>query len=339
MAANVEYSVTRDNVILEALELLGALEEGESASSNQTTSCARTLNMLLKHWQGQGINLYAVKETFLFLIDDVGAYKQLDFNGTTGLDVDRDMIYVSEYQTVTFAESSTTVVTVNEAFNSGTPVADAVATDVIGIPLADGTMHWAEISAVGTSGSFSKSYTFSSHALAAATDPDITKKMVVGITYPGRPIKLLAAAIRHIHDNTERPIKVISPSDYNNLPNKTSSGEPNQIMYNRETTIGDLRVYPVNNSPYKVLVLWAQVPLNDIDTDVGLNTNQGIPQEFYMAFAYSLAEALIPKYGIPPDMMNTIRSLAKHYRDEAFTFDTGETLEIEPEMGFASVQN
>lgn len=333
MAANVDYSVTRDNVLTEAYELLGVVEEGGAITAAQTTSGARTLNMLLKHWQGQGINLYAVKETFLFLVDNVGEYKQFDFNGTTGLDVDRDMIYVSEYQTVTFAESSTTEVTVNEAFNSGTPVADAVATDVIGIPLEDGTMHWAEITSVGTSGAQSKSYAFTSHALSASTAPDITKKMVVGITYPGRPIKLLAASIRNIHTNTERPIKIISPSDYNALPSKTSAGEPNQIMYNRETTIGDLRVYPVNDSPYKVLVLWAQVPLTDIETDTNLNNNQGIPQEFYMAFAYSVAEAIMPKVAPPPDVMNMIRGLAKQYRNEAFTYDSGDTLEIEPEFG------
>jgi hypothetical protein len=336
MAANTEYAVTRDNVILEALELLGALAEGESASSNQTTSCARTLNMLLKHWQGQGINLYAVRETFLFLIDGVGEYKQFDFNGTTGLDVDRDMIYVMEYQRIAFSESSTTVVLVNEAFNAGLPVATAVATDVLGIPLEDGTMHWVEISAVGSSGAFSKSFTFSSHALAASTDPDTTKDLIVATVYPGRPIKMLAGAVRHFYNDTERPIKFISPSDYNMQANKVSTGEPNQVMYNRETIVGDLRTWPVNDSPYKVLVMWAQVPMSDIDTDVGLNTNFGIPQEFYMAFAYSLAEALIPKYGIPPDMMNTIRSLAKHYRDEAFTYDTGESIEFEPEHGISS---
>lgn len=331
--ANVDYSVTRDNVLTEAYELLGVLAEGSTLSSAQTTSGARTLNMLLKHWQGQGINLYAVKETFLFLIDSVGTYNQLDFNGTTGLDVDRNHIYVSEYQMVDFAESSTTEITVNEAFIAGTPVADAVATDVIGIPLADGTMHWAEISSVGTAGAFSKSYTFASHALTLSTDPDITKKLVVGITYPGRPIKILSTSLRNFYTDTEQPVTVISPSDFNVLPSKSTAGTPNQIMYNREQNLGDLRTYPVNDSPYKVLVLWAQLPLTDIDSDINLNNNQGIPQEFYMAFAYSVAEAIMPKIAPPPDIMNMIRSLAKQYRNEAFTYDTGETLLIEPEFG------
>ncbi len=336
MAANVDYSVTRDNVNTDALELLGALEEGGTITSAQTTSLSRTLNMLLKHWQGQGINLYAVKETFLFLVDDVGTYNQLDFNGTTGLDVDRNHIYVSEYQKITFAESSTTEVTVNAAFIAGSPVDSAVAGDVIGIPLEDGTVHWAEISSVGTSGAFSKSFAFASHALTLSTDPDIAKALIVGITYPGRPIKFLSASLRHVYDETEQPISVISQSDYNVLPNKSSAGTPNQIMYSRETTIGDLRTYPVVNSPYRVLVLWAQVPLTDIESDIGLNNNQGIPQEFYMAFTYSLAEALMPKYGVPPDTMNLIRALAKQYRSEAFSYDTGETLMIEPEFGAGS---
>jgi hypothetical protein len=328
--ANTDFSVSRNDVITESLELLTALEEGGVPSANQITSLGRTLNMLIKHWQGQGINMYAVRETFLFLINGVGTYNQLDFNGTSGLDVDRNHIYVSDYQLVTFAENSTTVVNVDEAFVAGSPVATAVATDVIGIPLADGTMHWAEITAVGTSGAQSKSFTFASHALTLSTDPDITKKLVVATVYPGRPIKLLSAAVRQFYDNTESEVGIISLSEYNALSNKTTAGPPNQLVYNRETTTGDLRTYPVNDSEYKVLVLWAQVPLVDIESDVALLDNFGFPQEYFLALAYSLAEAVTPKYGPPPDTARLIKSLAGMYREEAFSYDTGGNLSIEP---------
>ena len=329
--ANTGYSVGRNDIITETLELLGALEEGGTPSANQITSLARTLNMLIKHWQGQGINMFAVRETFLFLLNGVGTYNQLDFDGTTGLDVDRNHIYVSEYQTVTFAESSTTVVTVNESFITGSPVASAVATDVIGIPLADGTMHWAEITAVGTAGAFSKSYTFASHALTLSTDPDITKKLVVATVYPGRPIKILASSIRQFYDATEKEISVVSLSDYNRLPSKTSAGEPNQIMYNRETTTGDLRTWPVNDTEYKVLVLLAQVPLSDIEADSALLSNTGFPQEYFLALAYSLAEAASPKYGPPPDTLKAIKALAGMFREEAFSYDTGGDISFQPD--------
>jgi hypothetical protein len=331
--ANTDYSVTRNDVITEALEHLGALAEGESASTNQITSVGRTLNMLLKQWQAQGVNLYGVRETFLFLIDGVSRYDQLDFNGTTGLDVDRNHIYVLDYAKVAFAESSTTVVTVNESFISGTPISSAAVGDVIGIPLADGTMHWAEITAVGTSGAYSKSYTFANHALTLSTDPDTTKDLIVGITYPGRPLQIVDVYLRHFYDDSDRQLEMLSITDWSQLPNKnnTSSTGVNQVYYNRKTTTGDLRTWGTIDSPYYCLGLTVQVPLGDIESDVALNSNFGIPQEYFLAFSYSLAEALLPKYGPPPDTANLIRSLAKMYRNDAFTYDTeGVSMTFEP---------
>lgn len=329
--ANTDYSITRNDVITEALEYLGILPEGGTPSPNQITSMARTLNMLLKHWQGQGINLYLARETFLFLFDGVGTYNQLDYNGTTGLDIDRKHAYVSEYQKIAFAESSTTVVTVNESFLSGSPVADAVATDIIGIPLENGTMHWAEITAVGSSGSFSKSFTFANHALSSATAPDTTKDLIVGITYPGRPVNILTASLRHIYDDTDVPLEVLSISDYNMLPNKTTAGTPNQVFYNKETITGDLRTWPIVDDPYRVLVLWTQVPISDIESDTALISNFGIPQEYMLAISYSLAEAALVKNAPPPDQIKLIKQGAQMYRDEAFSYDTEDTLKIEPD--------
>jgi hypothetical protein len=332
--ANTGYTLGRNDVITEALELLGALAEGESPSANQITSLSRTMNILLKHWQAQGVNLYAVRETFLFLLNGIFKYDQLDFDGTTGLDVDRKHIYVSDYQKIAFAESSTTVVTVNEAFIAGSPVAAAVATDVLGIPLADGTMHWAEITAVGTSGAFSKSYTFANHALTLSTDPDITKDLIVATVYPGRPIKLLDCYLRQFYTDEDRRIEFISSSDLSDIPNKngTTNGV-NQVYYNRKTTTGDLRTWGTIDSPYYCLGLWAQIPLSDIESDANLNTNAGIPQEYFLAYAYSLAEAVAPKYGPPPDVLRSIRSLAAQYRDEAFAYDTSDvSTTFQPDM-------
>lgn len=330
--ANTDYSITRDNIITEALELLGALEAGGTVASADSTSLSRTLNMLIKHWQSQGINIYAVRETFLFLIDGKHEYKQIDFNGTTGFDVDRNHIYAASYQAIAFAESTTTEVTVDEAFISGTPVADAGVGDIIGIPQDDGTVHWAEITAVGTNGDFSKSYTFANHAMSASTDPDTDKNLIVAVDYPGRPIKIMSAARRHIFDESDSEIEVVSITDYNRLSSKsTSEGPPNQVMYNRETTIGDIRVWPKPADDNYALVLWVQLPLADIESDAALNANDGFPQEYFLALSYSLAEAAIPKYGPPRDVAYEIRRLAGMYRDEAFTYDTEEGFQIQPE--------
>ncbi len=330
--ADTDFAVTRNDVITEALEHLGALELGDTPDTATITSLARTLNMLMKHWQGQGVNMYAVRETFLFLFDDVFKYDQLDYNGTTGLDVDRKHVYVADYEKVTFAESTTTEVTVGEAFLTGNPVDSAVVGDVLGIPLADGTMHWAEITNVGTSGSFSKSFTFSNHALTLSTDPDITKDLIVAITYPGRPIKITNAYLRHFYDDNDLILDVVNTTDFAELTQKNGGTTGvTELYYNRETTTGDLRTYGAINSPYYCLGLWVQVPLSDISSDVTVGGNYGLPQELFLALALSLAEAVHTKYAPPPDVIRSIRSLATMYRNEAFSYDTEGSLQIMPD--------
>lgn len=329
--ADTDFEVTRNDVITEALEQLGAIELGSTPDSDTITSLARTLNMLIKHWQGQGVNMYALRETYLFLFDDVFKYDQLDYNGTTGFNVDRKHVYAADYQKIAFDEEDETQIHIDEEFLAGSPVDSAVVGDIIGIPLEDGTMHWAEITNVGTGGSFNKSFVFSNHALDLGTDPDTTKELIVAITYPGRPIKITNAYLRQFYTENDLIIDVINTTDFAELTQKngTTSGVT-ELYYNRKNTIGDLRTYGAIDSPYYCLGLFVQVPLSDISSDTTIGGNYGFPQELFLAFAFSLAEAVHPKYGPPPDVLRSIRSLAAMYRDEAFSYDTEGSLQIMP---------
>lgn len=329
---NTDYAITRNDIATDVLELVGAVEAGETPSTDDITSLSRSLNMLLKHLQGPGgLNIFAMRETFLFLRDGVYKYNQLDFNGTTGLDVDRNHIYVSDYEKLAFTDiaSAATSVNINESFATGGVAYSATVGDVLGIPLEDGTVHWAEITAVGTNGSYSLSFDFTGHALPS--DADATKDLIVGITYPGRPLKIVDASLRHIFNDTERHIDVINTTDYNMISNKTSVNNVNQIMYNRETTTGDLRTWGTIDSDNYVLVMWAALPLQDIDSDLSLNTNEGIPQEYFLAITYLLAEAVMMKYDPPQEKIREIRRLAAKYYDEAMAFDTEDYIKLEPD--------
>jgi hypothetical protein len=45
-----DYNATATDIITEALEILGVLEEGEAPSAAQSTSALRSLNYLIKNW-------------------------------------------------------------------------------------------------------------------------------------------------------------------------------------------------------------------------------------------------------------------------------------------------
>ena len=66
-------TLTGTNVITEALELLGVLEEGESPSTAATTSALRTLNNLIKLWSAD-TQIYAQGEYTLSTVGSQESY-------------------------------------------------------------------------------------------------------------------------------------------------------------------------------------------------------------------------------------------------------------------------
>lgn len=73
-SGSIDFVVDRDDIIKEALELLGVLGEGESPNANQLTSCGMTLNMMVKHWQADGLNIFALAKQTVNLVADTASY-------------------------------------------------------------------------------------------------------------------------------------------------------------------------------------------------------------------------------------------------------------------------
>ena len=59
-SGSIDFSLTRDDIITEALEQLGVLGSGETANTDDVVSASRTLNMMTKAWQADGLTLFAV---------------------------------------------------------------------------------------------------------------------------------------------------------------------------------------------------------------------------------------------------------------------------------------
>jgi hypothetical protein len=76
MATSGSYDVAynRNEVITEALELNGQLSPDETLPSHIVTSCTRTLNMMLKFWQSDGIALWRNQEVDLTLVASQAEY-------------------------------------------------------------------------------------------------------------------------------------------------------------------------------------------------------------------------------------------------------------------------
>ena len=131
-SGSIDLAADRDAIINEALELLGVLGEGESPTAAQLTSCATTLNFMVKAWQADVKNLHVMQKIFVFQDGSSTTYT-LDGStsrATTNLTV----------TTLTAAGAATdTTITVDS-------IVGISASDQIGIELDDGTRQWTTVS-------------------------------------------------------------------------------------------------------------------------------------------------------------------------------------------------
>jgi hypothetical protein len=56
------YTKNRDQIIIRALRIVGAIGQGESPSTAATSEAAEVLNDLIKEWEADGMQLWCVKE-------------------------------------------------------------------------------------------------------------------------------------------------------------------------------------------------------------------------------------------------------------------------------------
>lgn len=61
-SGSTNYSLTRNDIIQEALELIGVAAGGETPAANDIDTANRSLNMMVKGWQAKGINLWRQTE-------------------------------------------------------------------------------------------------------------------------------------------------------------------------------------------------------------------------------------------------------------------------------------
>lgn len=70
LSNSYDFKLTATQVVQEMLENIGEYSPGDTIDSNDFNSCIRSLNMMIKTWQAQGIGLWQLKECALFFEED-----------------------------------------------------------------------------------------------------------------------------------------------------------------------------------------------------------------------------------------------------------------------------
>lgn len=307
-SGSIDFTVDRDTIITEAMEIMGALSAGDSPSTDDTESLGRTLNMVVKAIQAEYQNLFAVQKVYVFLEKDKREYS-LDSSSSD---------HATTSFTQTALDGSVSSGGTSLTVDSITGIADA---DNIGIELSDGSMHWDTVNG-------SPSGSTITLTTGLADDADDGAVVYAYTTTANRPMKTLNQVLRD-KDGRDIPVFSLARADYISLPDKTSDGSPINIYYDPQIGSGKLYVWPEPDDATDYLVLWAQRTLEDFDA---ATDDADFPQEWYLALAWNLAEYSKTKFGVPAQLSSTIRQHANALLYSAGSFDTEDYLIIQPDL-------
>lgn len=263
-------TTTALDIVVGALRNIGALEAGETPSSQDSTDALQVLNDLLDQWSIEHLYVFASAEnTFSFT---PGTYQYSVGNPSGG--------------------------TFTGILTNGSPTITSVtvpANMIVGGDLADiqslipaGTT----IQAIGSS-----TITMSANALGTSGASEVIAYTVPGAFKMTRPLRITNAFTRITASGSTQldyQMAVIPRDKYTALGIKGLPGPwPTHVYYDPTYPLGTLYFYP-NPSQAGVLHLWTDQIFSSFTT---ISQALNLPQGYAMALKKNLALQLAPEYG------------------------------------------
>lgn len=314
------FTVTRDQLITDALLHIGAIGEGETPSANAITEAARLLNMMVKLRAAIGMPAWALKRGTILPVTGVSSVTSISHIVTT---YDHTILSAAEaaLQTVLSVTSSTGM----------------TAADQVGIELANGTMHWTTIVSVDSA----VQITITTAIPTAASSGAHIYAYTASTDRIQRPLRIIEANVLKVTDNESWSIEVTDRSTYYSSGNRAITGTPNTIYYEGSlgtdvadpstatTWYGTVFISPRFTGGANVIEFTYHRPFQDFDAT---GDSPDFPQEFYLPLMLELAALSGPRYGVAIDERKSLFVEAKMYLEEALSTVYPEgSLKIQPD--------
>lgn len=300
-----DLTASRNDIITEALELIEVLGEGDTPNAAQLTSCGRTLNYMVKSWQGKDIGLWAIQPFYVFLEKNKSIYT-LSSTGdhcTTS--------YVSTQLDSAHSASSSSI-----SVNSIQGISDG---DNISVGLSDGARFWTTVNGTPTGTTITLTDVLTGDAASGAYVYAYTTKAPY-------PYRVLHAILKN-SSSQDRPLTYFTRDQWINQTNKTSNGSIVSWYYDPKNTHGELIVWPQSFNTDDIVVLYAKRVLEDFDAD----NDADFPQDWFLALAYNLALKLCPKYGVSSEVYGMVQAGAAESFFDAGSQDTEGEIQFMPD--------
>ncbi len=295
-SGTVTFSRNRDQLIKSALRKINAFESGETPDAEAVSDASEALNAMVKHWQATGIHIWRTTEAILFPVADQSRYTI-----GTGSSDRITGTYVETATTAAAALGASTIVV--------TSVTGIATTYNIGVQLDDGTFQWTTVN--GAPSGLTVTLT------ATLTDTVASGNIVlVYQTALVRPLKIISARRHNLVSNIDTPIDEMDRVEYQEMPNKASTGSVNSFFYDRRgatTTTGLIYLWPTPDTAEDVIKMTVARPIEDFSA---AGNDADLPQEWIRAIEWGLADEIADEYDVPEPKRTRIERRAAQYLSE-----------------------
>ena len=144
----------------------------------------------------------------------------------------------------------------------------------------------------GTQSLVSQINTRNSHTLTPGTAYATIGTGAAGDT--ACPTKIISAYIRS--SDIDTPLEIITQEEYAAIPDKTASGTPEKLSFERTGSSGVIYLWPVPDAA-DTLLIESTKPYTAYTLDQAL----GLPAEYERAAKFSLALELAPEFAVMPN--------------------------------------
>ena len=302
-SGSYDYTLNREQLFQESLEILNVYDPISTLSYEDMFSCARTLNIMLKAWQADGLQLWVQKDCVLFLTKDKLKY-------TLSSTDDHATESHTETAVLTAAVASDTTIYVDST--SGMAIGDYV-----GIELDSGAMHWDTVAGITDGTTFDINTGVPSAAAADNVVYFYTTRMP-------QPLRIEEANLYDQSTEDETDLQIVSRDEYWKLGKKTVSGIVNQLFFDPKQDETIIKLYMKPNTSTDYIKMVCHMPFEDMDTQAN---DLAFPQYWYEAVVWGLASRLMYKFGgaVTQDRRREIKGMAYEFKESALNFDTEDT--------------
>lgn len=284
------FTITRDEIIREAMLNVGAIGEAEVPTAQEVTDCARKLNALCKQWMGTqdfapGLKMWSRQRADLFLSSSKGIYAlgPSGDNWAAGVTALTGQNYG---QTQLAANAAAAATTINVGTGTG-KIANFTAGDFVVFQLNSGDIYSTTVSTVNSGAG---TFTIPASGLPSAAN---LGNYVWNYTTKGqRPEAIVTCILRDI-TNADTPLDPMTVQDYEVLPTKTMASflsDPAAYYYEAQLTNGQL--YLDIAGAQDVTKHLHMVYVRPVMDFVNPGDNPEYPQQWYRALCWGLSREI-----------------------------------------------